>query len=133
MDSSLSQDREHRIIKEAVDKLTKQFRAHPEKIDQTKGIQNLFSILKNLVNGSVISAKMDIKLVNDFTVDAMVFMVKNKILSIPSLELGIQHGYIKDYQSFNTFYNFTFLETKIPSGVNTTQVLPKTEKLVLEK
>ena len=116
-----------------MDKLTKQFKAHPEKTEQTKGIQNLFSILKNLVNGSVISAKMDIKLVNDFTVDALKFMVNNKILSIPSLELGIQHGYIKDYESFNRFYNFTFLETKTPSGVNTTQILPKTEKLVLEK
>ena len=72
-----------------MDKLTKQFKAHPEKTEQTKGIQNLFSILKNLVNGSVISAKMDIKLVNDFTVDALKFMVNNKILSIPSLELGI--------------------------------------------
>ena len=38
MDSSMSQDRENKIIKEAVDKLTKQFRAHPEKTDQTKGI-----------------------------------------------------------------------------------------------
>jgi hypothetical protein len=92
MDSSMSLDRENKIIKEAVDKLTKQFRAHPEKIEQTKGVLNLFSILKNLVNGSMISAKMDIRLVNDFTVDALAFMVKNKILSIPSLELGLKHG-----------------------------------------
>jgi len=38
MDSSMSQDRENKIIKEAVDKLTKQFKAHPEKTEQTKGI-----------------------------------------------------------------------------------------------
>ena len=60
------------------------------------------------MNGSVISAKIDIKLVNDYTVDALKFMVSNKIMSIPSLELGIEHGFITDYESFNKFYNFSF-------------------------
>ena len=45
----------------------------------TKGTLNLFSILKNLINGSLISSKIDLKLADDYTVDAMIFMVKNKI------------------------------------------------------
>jgi hypothetical protein len=35
MDMSME---ENRVIKEAVDKLTKQFKAHPEKMEQTKGV-----------------------------------------------------------------------------------------------
>lgn len=91
-------------------------------MDQNKGVLNLFSILKNLVNGSVISAKMDIRLVNDYTVDALKFMVKNKQFSIPSLELAEKHGLIKDYESFNAFYGFSFnsQETPKPNNVNTT-------------
>jgi hypothetical protein len=76
---SFTSDKENKIIKEAVDKLKKQFKAHPEKIEMTKGTLNLFSILKNLINGSLISSKMSLDLADDFTVDAMIFMVKNKI------------------------------------------------------
>lgn len=122
-DSFSSPEKENKIIKEAVDKLKKQFKAHPEKIEMTKGVMNLFSILKNLINGSLISAKMDQNLADDYTVEAMIFMVKNKIFEIPSLELAIKNGMISDYKSFKVFYEFVFLDsaTKTPSsGVNTT-------------
>jgi hypothetical protein len=71
-------------------------------------VLNLFNILKNLVNGSLISAKMDVKLAFDYTVDALIFAVKNKIFKIPSLELALQNDIISDYDSFMKFYGFEF-------------------------
>lgn len=87
----------------------------------TKGTLNLFSILKNLINGSLISSKMDLNLADDYTVDAMIFMVKNKIFKIPSLELAIKNNMIHDYKSFKTFYDFVFIDSgSTTKSVNTT-------------
>jgi hypothetical protein len=51
---------------------------------------------------------LDVTRVNDYTVDALIFMVEHKIFSIPSLECGLKVGQIKDYESFKKFYDFEF-------------------------
>ena len=63
---------------------------------------------------------MDLNLEDDYTVDAMIFIIKNKIFTIPSFELGMKNGLITDYKSFKNFYDFTFLDKDEKKNVNTT-------------
>ena len=60
-----------------------------------KEIYNLFKIMRNLINGTLISAKFDIKTsqnkltLEDFTVYALRYLIEQNTFSAPALKMGI--------------------------------------------
>jgi hypothetical protein len=68
--------------------------------------------MRNLVNGTLISAKMthipnDSFTIEDITVSAMKYMIEQEMFEAPALQNGIESG-VKNFETFRDYFDFKF-------------------------
>lgn len=83
---------------------------------------SLFKLMRNLINGTLISAKIRIEQIapwtlEDLTVKALKFVIEQQSFEAPALQNGIENGWLKDFKSFREYFDFK-VKTKItPSSL----------------
>ena len=133
MKFDISNEELSHIIKPAVDKFLRNYKTNNEGDGQQstrKDINRIFKEMHNLIKGShnnCASSKShsewlkrsQVKDINDFTVYALKYLLDNKIFKIEHLRVGFEHGHIKDYQTFEKYYQFEYINN------DTTRIIPK--------
>ena len=81
-----------------------------------KEIYSLFKLMRNLVSGTLISAKIttvpnDSLSKEDLTVSALKYLIEQEMFEAPALLNGIESG-VNNYETFRDYFDFKHFQQK---------------------